>query len=71
MTNGDAVNGDPAQPSEILEFTISGEFVAETPINSSGMQGGAFGIALMRIDGETLFAAVDDIINTLKVWKVQ
>jgi hypothetical protein len=71
MTNGDAVNGDPTQPSEILEYTISGEFVDETPINSSGMQGGAFGIALMRIDGETLFAAVDDIFNTLKVWKVQ
>jgi hypothetical protein len=70
-TNGDAVNPDSTQPSEIVEFTNSGEFVAETPINSSGMQGGAFGIALSRIDGETLFAAVDDIFNTLKVWNVQ
>lgn len=70
-TNGDAVNPDPTQPSEIVEFTISGQFVAETPIDSSGMQGGAFGIALAREDGETLFAAVDDISNTLEVWKVE
>jgi hypothetical protein len=35
------------------------------------MQGGAFGIALAREDGKTLFAAVDDIVNTLEVWSVK
>src|SRR6267143_1970531 len=41
--NGDAVNGDPTHPSEIVEFTKSGEFVREFNIDAG--QGGAFGIA--------------------------
>jgi hypothetical protein len=69
-TNGDAVNPDPTQPSEIVEFTVSGHFVAQTPIDSSGMQGGAFGIALARQEGAIVFAAVDDVNNTLEVWRL-
>jgi len=41
--NGDAVNGDPTHPSEIVEFTKSGEFVREFNVDAG--QGGAFGIA--------------------------
>jgi len=70
-TNGDAVNPDPAQPSEIVEFTTSGHFVAEMPVDTSGQQGGAFGIALARVRGEIVLAAVDDIFNTLEVWAVK
>lgn len=67
-SNGDAVNPDPNQPSEIVEFTPSGRFVAQMPVDSSGQQGGAFGIALAVEDNQIRFAAVDDIFNTLEVW---
>ena len=67
--NGDAVNPDPNHPSELVEFTVQGRFVAERSVNSTGT-GGAFGIALAS-SGEALrFAAVDDILNALDVWMV-
>jgi len=31
--NGDAVNGDPAQPSELVEFTPSGKFVSQVSVD--------------------------------------
>jgi hypothetical protein len=68
--NGDAVNPDPTQPSEIVEFTKSGRFVAQFSVDSSGL-GGAFGIALAGSDEEFRFAAVDDINNSLDVWIVR
>ena len=68
-TNGDAINPDPAnvQVSELVEFTTSGHFVAELPVNPSA-PGGAFGIAIRGSEGRTLLAAVDDVTNQLKVW---
>ncbi len=68
-TNGDAVNPDSTQPSEMVEFTPQGQFVAQRPVNSTA-QGGAFGIALGRNDGQLRFAAVDDILNMLDVWNL-
>ncbi|HVW86933.1 MAG TPA: hypothetical protein VHB50_19740 [Bryobacteraceae bacterium] len=65
--NGDAVNGDPNHPSELIEFTRSGHFVAAFSVDSSG-QGGAFGIAARGSEDTFRFAAVDDVNNTLKVW---
>jgi hypothetical protein len=66
-TNGDAVNGNPAQPSEMVEFTQSGHFVALYSVDLGG-QGGAFGLAL-QTDGDKLrLAAVDDVVNTLEIW---
>lgn len=70
-SNGDAVNPDPTQPSELVEFTPKGQFVAETPVDSSG-EGGAFGIAISAPQGNTIqFAAVDDISNSLDIWTLQ
>jgi hypothetical protein len=69
-TQGDAVNPDPNQPSEIVEFTPKGKFVAQVPVDSSGQQGGAFGIALASTTSQITFAAVDDIFNTLEVWTI-
>jgi hypothetical protein len=69
-TQGDAVNPDPNQPSEIVEFTPQGTFVAQTPVDSSGQQGGAFGIAVQSSEKQITFAAVDDIFNTLEVWQI-
>jgi hypothetical protein len=70
-SNGDAVNPDPTQPSEIVEFTRSGRFVAQMPVDSSGQQGGAFGIALAVEGDQVHFAAVDDISNTLEIWVIR
>ena len=69
-SNGDAVNPDPNQPSEIVEFTTSGKFVAQFPVNASA-QGGAFGLAIAGSDDEFRFAAVDDILNVLDIWIVR
>jgi hypothetical protein len=68
-TNGDAINGDPAHPSEMIEFTPSGSFVAAVSVDTGG-QGGAFGLAINGVSELLRFAAVDDINNTLKVWAV-
>jgi uncharacterized protein (TIGR03118 family) len=65
-SNGDAVNGDPAHPSTLVEFTPQGKFVAEMSIDSA--QGAGFGIALQSVDGGLRFAAVNDDTNTLDVW---
>lgn len=68
-TNGDAVNGDPNFPSEMIEFTRNGRFVAQFSVDTTG-QGGAFGIALAGHDDAFRLAAVDDVTNNLEVWKL-
>lgn len=42
-SNGDAINADPTQPSEIVEFTKTGQFIGQYNIHQN--QGGAFGAA--------------------------
>jgi hypothetical protein len=67
--NGDAVNSDPTQPSEIVEFTKSGEFVREFNVDAS--QGGAFGIATVLSGYPPFnFAAVDDVPNIISVYSL-
>jgi hypothetical protein len=66
---GDAVNADDAQPSEIVEFTDDGDFVDQLSIDPMG--GSAFGVALDQTRRELRFAAVDDGNNTLKLWIVR
>ena len=65
---GDAVNPDPKQPSEIVEYTAAGTFVAQRPINAA--LGSAFGLALGSSGGSLRFAAVDDALNVLDIWIV-
>ena len=38
--NGDAVNGDPTQPSEIVEFTTSGKFVGQFNVDAAQRRAG-------------------------------
>ena len=64
--NGDAVNSDPNQPSELVEFTPSGRFVGQFSIDSQ--QGGAFGLAASNFGGILRVAAVEDITNSVDVW---
>ena len=67
--NGDAVNGDPTHPSEIVEFTKSGEFVREFNVDAG--QGGAFGIATVLSGYPPFnFAAVDDVPNAISVYSL-
>src|ERR1019366_1091646 len=69
--NGDAVNPDATNMhnSEIVEFTTGGKFVDQFQINPTA--GGAFGLALETIGGNTIFAAVNDITNELDIWKIK
>lgn len=64
--NGDAVNPDPAQPSEIVEFTKAGKFVTE--FNVDAAQGGAFGLAVGEISPDTVrLVWIDDNANNVTV----
>jgi DNA-binding beta-propeller fold protein YncE len=66
--NGDAVNADPLHPSEIVEFTVSGQFVREYNVDSS--QGGAFGLDTLH-EGAFNYAVIDDVTNNLSVYRLQ
>ena len=51
--NGGAVNADhPAHPSEIVEFTKTGEFVREFNVDAS--QGSAFGLDVLTHSSDRL-----------------
>ena len=64
---GDAVNPDPTQPSELVEFTADG--VKQRSIDMAA-PGSAFGLALGSSGGSLRFAAVDDFLNVLDIWIV-
>ena len=64
--NGDAVNGDPTHPSEIVEFTKKGQFVGEFNVDAG--QGGAFGLATSGFSFN--FATVDDNTNSILVFSL-
>ncbi|MGF6301145.1 sugar lactone lactonase YvrE [Paraburkholderia sp. WC7.3d] len=69
VANGDAVNSDPKQPSEIVEFTPQGRFVAQLSIDPA--PDGAFGLAFTPPHQEFVrFAAVNDNTNTVTVWQL-
>jgi len=64
--NGDAVNPDPTQPSEIVEFTKTGKFVGQFNVDAG--QGGAFGIGIAMVGQDTArLAVVDDNANDIIV----
>jgi hypothetical protein len=66
VSNNDAINVDPNQPSEIVEFTTDGEFVREMSVDQNG--GGSFGLNVVSFEDRTRFAFVDDNVNALSVW---
>ena len=67
--NGDAVNPDPNQTSELVEFTPGGQFVGEFSLDAAA--GGGFGLAASNVGGVLRLAAVDDNTHTLDVWSFQ
>jgi hypothetical protein len=66
---GDAVNPDPKQPSEIVEFTAGGQFVSQFSVDSA--PGSAFGLALRPREDGFVFATVDDTTAALDIWVVK
>jgi sugar lactone lactonase YvrE len=64
--NGDAINGDPTQPSELVEFTPRGKFVSQFSLDPA--QGAAFGLAVTSSGHRTRFAAVNDDTNSVEIW---
>jgi hypothetical protein len=67
-SNGDAIN-TMNEPSLLVEFTRTGQFVADFTLNET--QGAGFGIALHEDEDHVRFAAVDDVTNQLKIWDVK
>jgi hypothetical protein len=62
-TNGDAVNGDPSRPSELVEFTPMGGAIGQLSLDPA--QGAAFGLA-MRVTNNVLdLVTVNDDTNHL------
>ena len=74
-SNSDAINPDAAHPSEIVEFTKTGQFIGEYNIHQN--QGGAFGIATSTSEEGPghpnndidLLAVVNDNTNDVAVTK--
>jgi hypothetical protein len=66
VSNNDGINPDPNQPSEIVEFTVEGQFVKQLSVDPA--QGGAFGLAVRTNEDTAVFAAVDDNTATLLIW---
>lgn len=67
-SNNDVINVVAGQPSELVEFTRGGVFVAEHSVDPN--LGGSFGLAFGTVNGSITFAAVDDNTSTLEVWTV-
>jgi hypothetical protein len=66
-SNGDAVNPDPAHPSEVIEFTKSGEFVRQFSLDPA--LGSAFGLAtVINRPSNFDFATVNDDTNAVAVY---
>jgi hypothetical protein len=66
VSNNDGINPDAKQPSEIVEFTVEGQFVKQLSVDPA--QGGAFGLAVRTTEDTAVFAAVDDNTATLLIW---
>ncbi|HUC53648.1 MAG TPA: hypothetical protein VMR90_06360 [Candidatus Cybelea sp.] len=66
VSNNDAINPDPNQPSEIVEFTTAGKFAKQISVDPA--QGGSFGLAIASSGDVARFAAVDDNASILLIW---
>lgn len=66
VSNNDSINSDPNQPSELVEFTVDGEFVRQISVDPA--QGGSFGLAISTKHHISTLAAVDDATNLFLIW---
>lgn len=63
--NTDAVNSDPTQPSELVEFTMAGKFVDQVSVDPS--PGAAFGLTIGTSNGSAILAVLSDNQSALSV----
>lgn len=67
VADSDGSNVDPNQPSELVEYTATGQFLNQMPVDPNN--GGAFGLAVNNLGWGTFrLGAVDDNKNTLNIW---
>jgi hypothetical protein len=66
VSNSDVVNQDQNQPSEIVEFSVAGQFVKQLSVDPN--LGGSFGLNVSQGQFNTKFAAVDDDQNMINIW---
>ena len=66
VSNGDGTNLDTNFPSEILLYTRQGKFLAQQALNPA--PGAAFGIALRQVGRNLVFAAANDVLNTVDIF---
>jgi hypothetical protein len=64
--NNDSVNANPAQPSEMIQFTKAGRFVSQFSLDPS--IDGPFSMTLTTNAGQVRFAALNDNQNTVTIW---
>lgn len=69
VTNNDVINADPNQPSELVEFTVDGDFVKEISLDPT--PGGSFGLAVELLGKKAKLAAVDDSVNLFLIWTLK
>ena len=65
--NGDAVNPDPTQPSELVEFTPRGQFRWRV-LHRSVPRAQRSAWPSSNVGGVLRLAAVEDVTNSLDVW---
>jgi hypothetical protein len=65
-SQNDVINSDPNQPSELVEFTVEGQFVKQISVDPA--QGGSFGLAIQTLGNNVTFGAVDDATNLFLIW---
>ena len=64
VANSDGSNVDPNQPSELVEYSAAGQFLAQMPVDPNN--GGAFGLAVNNLGWGTIkMGYVDDNTNSL------
>ena len=68
VANGDVLNADPNQPSELVEFTRKGTFVGQFSIDSD--PAAPFGIAVSFSNTSISLAAVNDDTNMLQIYTI-
>lgn len=68
VTNNDTINANPNKPSEIVEFTVDGQFVKEISVDPAF--GGSFGLAARVAPNFPILAAVDDNTATIDLWHI-
>jgi hypothetical protein len=69
VTNNDVINPDPNQPSDLIEFTVEGQFVKDISIHPR--PSGAFGLAVETPGKTSKLAAVDDSVNLFQIWTLK